>query len=114
MLVDNRKIGCCAFEEHIPPGTLYLASTGILPAYRGQGYGQIMKAWQIVYAKRHGFTRIVTNARQSNAAIIALNRKFGFRTVRKVPGYYISPDESAVVMNLKLPPQIDRIVRPAP
>src|SRR5580700_1147124 len=62
MLVDGRKIGCCAFEPHVdfqpdrredeenPPlqGSLYIATTGILPKFQNQGFGGLMKRWQII------------------------------------------------------------------
>jgi hypothetical protein len=52
MLVDGVRAGCTAFEhdtdgEKHRPGCAYLASTGILPKYRGRGLGRLMKSWQI-------------------------------------------------------------------
>jgi hypothetical protein len=61
MLVDGIKVGCCAFEANVdvgddpyednPPleGSLYISTTGILPASRGKGLAKLMKAWQIAY-----------------------------------------------------------------
>jgi len=117
LLLNQRKIGCCAFEPNVDfqddlqsgagnpklPGSLYIASTGILPPFQGQGLGQLFKAWQLAYARRQGYTRIVTNTRKSNAAMIALNRKFGFRILRTTRAYYANPTEATVVMELPLP-----------
>lgn len=114
MLMGQRKIGCCAFAKHVdfqedlrrdrgnPPleNSLYIATTGIHPQFQGKGFGALLKAWEIAYAKSRGFTRIVTNTRKRNAAMIALNRKFGFKTVRTSAGYYSSPTEATVVMEL--------------
>jgi ribosomal protein S18 acetylase RimI-like enzyme len=116
LLVDGRKVGCCAFEEHVDfaddvrndginparPNSLYIASTGILPRFQNQGFGRLMKSWQIAYARHHGFNRIVTNTRRHNAAMIALNRKFGFKVIRTTPRYYQEPADATVVMELKL------------
>jgi len=114
LLLNGSRVGCCAFEPNVdfaddlaadnPPraGCLYIASTGILPAFRSQGLGQIFKAWQIAYAKHHGFQRIVTNTRSRNRAMIALNRKFGFNVLRTTPRYYRDPTDSTVVMELHL------------
>jgi ribosomal protein S18 acetylase RimI-like enzyme len=115
LLVDGRRAGCCAFERHVDfledaeeegyprrKGSLYIATTGILPKYQGMGFGRILKAWQVSYARYHGFSRIVTNSRRRNAAMIALNRKFGFRVVRTIAGYYGDPTDAAVVMELRL------------
>jgi ribosomal protein S18 acetylase RimI-like enzyme len=116
LLVADRKIGCCAFETNVDfaddlrpdglnparTGSLYVASTGILPGFRNQGLGRLIKAWQVAYARHHGFNRIVANTRKSNAAMIALNRKFGFKVLRVTPRYYGNPTEATVVMELKL------------
>lgn len=116
ILLDGRVIGCTAFihdvdfqedfqgnGENVPrKGTLYILTTGILPEYRGSGLGGEIKAWQIEYAKHNGFRRIVTNCRESNSAILSLNRKYGFRVVRTTTAYYENPVECTVVMELLL------------
>jgi len=114
ILVDGRVAGCAAFipdvefgedlgdgENLIQPGTLYIQSTGLLPEFRGQGLGSRVKEWQIEYARRNGFARMVTNCRESNAAMIAINERFGFRAIRKTEGYY-ADGEATVVMELVL------------
>jgi ribosomal protein S18 acetylase RimI-like enzyme len=116
LIVGRRKIGCCAFGLHIDfkedihpdndnphrRGSLYIASTGILPQFRGRGFGTLLKAWQLSYARHHGFSRIVTNTRKSNKAMISLNQKFGFKTVRTTRGYYQDPREATVVMGRRI------------
>jgi ribosomal protein S18 acetylase RimI-like enzyme len=116
MIIDGRKIGCCAFQLHAdfqddlredrdnPPcrGSLYIATTGILPSFRGQGFGQLLKCWQIAYARHYGYERVTTNSRESNTPMIALNKKFGFRVLRTTPDYYVDPSEPTVVMELLL------------
>ncbi|MEO8026412.1 MAG: N-acetyltransferase [Bryobacteraceae bacterium] len=114
LLVDGVRAGCCAFDRqadaaedlHDPRAhrrrTLYIVSTGILPAYQRQGFGDLFKAWQIAFARRHGFQRIVTNTRKRNKAMIALNRKWGFKIVRTVPQYYAEPADAAVFLELAL------------
>jgi ribosomal protein S18 acetylase RimI-like enzyme len=117
MIVNKKKAGCCAFqlntdfqedirEDYSNPsraGSLFVVTTGILPAFQGSGLGQLMKAWQIAYAKRNGFNRIVTNTRKSNTRMIALNKKFNFKVLRTTPSYYSSPPEATVVMELITP-----------
>lgn len=114
MLIDGIKVGCCAFEEHVDfgddfrgvnrsqKGTLYICTTGILPEYRGKGFGSLLKSWELAYARYHGFQRVVTNMRSRNTAMMGLNRKFGFRILRSSPGYYSDPADAAVVMELRL------------
>jgi ribosomal protein S18 acetylase RimI-like enzyme len=115
IVADGQVAGCAAFirdvefQEDLPgdrenaaqPGTVYIQSTGLLPEYRGRGLGTRIKAWQIEYAKRNGFRRMLTNCRESNAAMISINKKFGFRPIRSTPGYY-EDGETSVVMELIL------------
>jgi ribosomal protein S18 acetylase RimI-like enzyme len=118
MIVDGVAVGCCAFQHHVdfqeseendnPPlrGSLYISTTGILPRFKGKGFGQLLKSWQIAYARRHGFTRVVTNHRASNYKIIELNKKFGFKIVRRPKAhYYEDPPEPTVVMELNFHPK---------
>jgi len=100
ILGARKKIGCCAFEKQ--GDTLYIATTGILPAFQRLGFGGLMKAWQIAWARRNKFKRLIAHTRKSNAAMIALNKKFGFRQVKSIPGYYEDPPEPAIVMEMKL------------
>ncbi len=115
VVVDGRVAGCAAFvhdadfQEDLgedgrnaaQAGTVYIQSTGLLRAYRGRGLGKQIKAWQIEYARRNGFLRMVTNCRESNAAMISINEKYGFRAIRTTPGYY-EDGEATVVMELVL------------
>ena len=115
MIVDGVTVGCCAFVHHVdfqddpdeenPPrqGSLYIPTTGILPRFQGKGFGDLLKCWQIAYAGCHGFKRIVTNCRRSNRPMVALNKKFGFRIIRRPKAmYYEDPPEPTVVMELWL------------
>jgi GNAT superfamily N-acetyltransferase len=119
MFIDGRKAGCCAFlrdldfQEDLSPtgenpaakGCLYIATTGLLPKYQGQGLGVLLKAWEIAYGRRHGFTRIVTNTRRRNERMIELNQSFGFTILRTTPRYYAEPTDATVVMELILKPK---------
>ena len=107
LFVDGKKVGCCAFQRHSgvhgrPDGSLYIATTGILPRFQNQGFGALLKAWELAYARYHGFNRVITTCRKRNTRMIALNRQFGFRIVRTIPRYYMEPTDSAVLMELLL------------
>lgn len=115
IVVDGQVAGCAAFipdvefqedlrgdgENAAQPGTVYIQSTGLLREYRGRGLGKRIKEWEIEYARRNGFRRIVTNCRESNAVMISINERFGFRAIRITPGYY-EDGEATVVMELVL------------
>jgi ribosomal protein S18 acetylase RimI-like enzyme len=116
MIVNGDTVGCCGFEHHVDfredqeienpslRGSLYISTTGILPRFQDKGFGPLLKSWQLAYARQNGFTRIVTNHRASNRRVIRLNRKFGFKIIRRRKSiYYEDPDEPTVVMELKIP-----------
>ena len=116
VVVDGQVAGCAAFihdadfqedlredgENAAQPGTVYIQSTGLLLAYRGQGLGKRVKAWQIEYARRNGFRRMVTNCRESNGAMIAINEKYGFQAIRTTSGYYEDGEATVVMERLLL------------
>jgi [ribosomal protein S18]-alanine N-acetyltransferase len=108
MLCDGEKIGCSSFIHHsdhdgtLRPGSLHIMTTGVLPELQGRGFGEQQKAWQIEYARQHGFLRTITNTRQSNHRMIALNEKVGFKKIMVVPDFYEEPAEPAIVMELQL------------
>ncbi len=118
ILVDAQIAGCTAFvhdadfqedlrddDENTPqPGSLYIQSTGLLRQYRGQGLGHRIKAWQIEYARQNGFRRIVTNCRETNSAMISINKKFGFQPLRTTPAYYENGEATVVMELLPVPP----------
>jgi ribosomal protein S18 acetylase RimI-like enzyme len=106
LLIDGVKAGCYAFGKNTrhAKGTLYISTTGVLPRFQRRGLGSLIKKRQIAYARRHGFARIVTHTRKNNAKMIALNRKFHFKTIRTIPGYYPG-HVTALEMELQLTPR---------
>lgn len=107
VVADGQVVGCTVlmhdvdYNEKPRPSCLYIVSTGVLPEFQRKGFGTQQKAWQIQYAKNHGFTTIVTNMRESNQEIIRVNEKFGF-TVRGTDRNYYDDGEMCVVMELDL------------
>ena len=113
-IIDQQIVGSIAFRHHSDisenyeaeyphlHNSLYLVSIGILLEKQGEGIGSIAMTWLIDYARRHGFTKLVSNARKSNLPSIRLHQKFGFETTRIIPEYYERPDEDAIVFELNL------------
>lgn len=112
ILLNNSPIGSTVLAHHKSVGasydaplpsvekTLYIVSTAFLPEFQSRGFGSIVKAWQIAYARYYGFKTIITNIRASNARSIALNSKFGLRFTGVIHRYYNDPIEDAVVLRL--------------
>jgi RimJ/RimL family protein N-acetyltransferase len=55
--------------------------TGTQRAYRGRGLGLAVKLASIAWAREHGITQIATRNDETNAPMLAINRRLGY-----VPG----------------------------
>jgi GNAT superfamily N-acetyltransferase len=53
--------------------------TGTQRAYRGRGLGLAVKLASIAWAREHGITQIATRNDETNAAMLAINRRLGYR-----------------------------------
>jgi ribosomal protein S18 acetylase RimI-like enzyme len=113
LLQNGRRIGVTCLVHHATISSkdgvlyapmrdaLYIVSTSVLPRFQGYGFGGVLKAWHIAYARKKGFKKIVTNARAGNIASIHLNLKFGFAIVGEIANCY--PDgETGIVLEMNL------------
>jgi GNAT superfamily N-acetyltransferase len=53
--------------------------TGSLRAYRGRGLARLAKLASIAWLREQGVTTLVTQNDETNAAMLAVNRRFGYR-----------------------------------
>src|SRR3990167_6244479 len=98
-IIDQQIVGSIAFRHHSDisenheaeyphlHNSLYLVSVGILPEKQARGIGSMAMAWIVDYARRYGFSRIVSNARKSNLPSLRLHKKFKFKIIRTIPRY---------------------------
>ncbi len=56
----------------------WIVMTGVLPEYRGNGVGTLLRLYDIRYARDHDASEIHTVNDSGNANMIALNMKMGF------------------------------------
>ncbi|MFB5085566.1 GNAT family N-acetyltransferase [Symbiobacterium thermophilum] len=53
--------------------------TGVHPDHRGLGIALALKCLVTRYAQQNGYRRVTTATQETNAAMLAVNRRLGFR-----------------------------------
>lgn len=81
-----------------------LLNLTVLPEFQGQGLGSELLAHLQRVAGNHGARRMFLEVRQSNAAALALYRRFRFTEIGRRRGYYAARDgrEDALVLGCDL------------
>lgn len=76
---DGKWAGYHAIEPHpTKQGEAVIGFTGVTREMRGQGIAQALKWQGLDYAKSQGWGRVLTYNDTRNAAMVAINDKFGF------------------------------------
>jgi RimJ/RimL family protein N-acetyltransferase len=83
---DGRWVGMTALSFFPDSGFGYNMFTGVLPEYRGRQLALALKVLAVRCARRAGLHKVRTSNDSSNAPMIAVNRKLGYRPE---PGLYI-------------------------
>lgn len=78
-------VGLSAIGVYPENNYAYNAFTGVLREYRGRGLAQALKLQTILLARKEGVRYIRTDNDSNNAAMLAVNRKLGYKPE---PGYY--------------------------
>jgi GNAT superfamily N-acetyltransferase len=64
--------------------------TGTLPGFRGRGLAYAAKVALIRWAAEHGITQLVTHNDETNAAMLAINDRLGYRPVGRRVEYVLA------------------------
>jgi GNAT superfamily N-acetyltransferase len=83
---EERYVGLSAVVCDDETNVAESALTGVHQAYRGRGIAQALKMMTIRFARDQGATQLKTFTEASNKAMLAINRKLGFRPE---PGFYV-------------------------
>ncbi len=101
-------VALCGEEIAGYAGMLYAADLGnicniaVFPQFRRHGIGRRLVYALISSAKELGIAELTLEVRESNEPAKALYASFGFTEVGRRKGFYNTPTEDAIVMNLSL------------
>jgi len=79
---------------------MHISTLAVHPDLRGQGVGERLLLAGLDQARRQGAELATLEVRPSNAAAVALYRKYGFGLVGRRRAYYCDNDEDALLMTL--------------
>ena len=83
----NRLVGCSAVHAS-SEDVLRILITGVLPAYRRQGIGRLLKLRVHGWARANGYREIHTST--ANPAVVTLNTSLGYAIVASRGGYELA------------------------
>lgn len=78
----------------------YVDDIAVFPEFRRNGIAQALLESLICAAKERGASFLTLEVRESNAPAIALYEKLGFQKVGRRRGFYVRPDEDAILYTL--------------
>ncbi len=85
-------------DIHLAGDSAYINELAVAPAARRRGVAAALVSAALDKAERRGFTRVVLDVREGNAAARALYQKLGFKSAGVRKRLYRDPDEDGLVM----------------
>jgi len=97
-VADGKLVGFVMGDPRPREGFAWIATIGVLPAYRRRGIGaRLLEAVEA----RLTIPRLKLTVRQSNAGAIALYRRFGYRDVTVWDRYYAGGEAGLVMEKIR-------------
>lgn len=93
---DGTLLGYAGMQSVLDEG--YLDNIAVDPALRRTGVASALLNAMETEAKSRKLAFLSLEVRAGNAPAISLYTRFGFQTIGKRPGYYLSPKEDALIM----------------
>jgi RimJ/RimL family protein N-acetyltransferase len=78
-VADGAPVGISFLETDRATGRAVNVGTGVIPAFRGRGLGLLMKQVSLTRAAAAGITRVITQNDDTNAPMVAINERLGYR-----------------------------------
>jgi GNAT superfamily N-acetyltransferase len=86
-IVDGRAVAVSLLYADLEGRRAENAFTGTLPGYRGRGLALACKIASMRWAAANGITGVATTNDETNAAMLAVNRKLGYRPIGRMVEY---------------------------
>jgi ribosomal-protein-alanine N-acetyltransferase len=91
-------LGYAGVEVSALWGEMDLINIAVAPAHRRRGIGRLLLERIVNLCRQRGVPLLWLRVRASNRGALRFYRRMGFRVRGRFRGYYIDPDESAVIM----------------
>jgi GNAT superfamily N-acetyltransferase len=78
-VVDGRVVALSMILANAESGRAFSIFTGTLRPYRGRGLARAVKLATVHWAAANGITQLVTTNDETNAPMLAVNRRLGYR-----------------------------------
>lgn len=82
------EIGCLLLADHPDDGNLELVYMGVLPRFRGMGWGKLLVAQACQMAARRSRQRVVLAVDANNTPALKIYRSLGFSTLEQRAVYF--------------------------
>jgi len=80
-IVDGELVGSSFLSTDRANGRAANNGTGVMRAHRGRGLGLLMKQHSLEAAAKVGITRVITQNDNTNAPMLAINRRLGYEEI---------------------------------
>jgi RimJ/RimL family protein N-acetyltransferase len=77
-VVDGRVVSFTVLAANLELGRAFNENTGTLTAYRGRGLAEMVKRAALRWAAENGITTVWTSNDETNAPMLAVNRRLGY------------------------------------
>ena len=93
-------VGYAGIEISALGGEMDIINIAVAAAHRQQGVGRLLIDWIVRRCRLRGISLLWLRVRASNRGAQRFYRRMGFRVRGRFQGYYVDPDEPAVIMGM--------------
>ena len=95
---NDEIVGYAGIEISTLDGEMDIINIAVAAAHRRRGVGRLLIEWIVRQCRRRGIPLLWLRVRASNRGAQRFYQRMGFRVRGRFQGYYVDPDEPAVIM----------------